>query len=72
MRSIRHKTLFAAAFVFAAGFASTASAGSCIECMDIYNACMTATGGDYGVCAHQHNLCAAPQNCPLMPEIIID
>lgn len=70
MRSIRHKTLYAAAFVFAAGFAATAAtaataAGKCDPCRQIYDACMAASGG-YEVCARQYNDCV-PAGCPLMP-----
>lgn len=73
MRSIRHKTLFAvAAFVFAAGFTSSALAQGCFECQNIYDGCMIRTFGNYGICAHEYNLCAQPIGCPLMPEIIID
>lgn len=71
MQSIRHKTLFAAVFVFAAGFASTAIAGeTCFDCNEVFRVCMT-TIGDQNYCAHEYNLCAEPIGCPLMPEVII-
>lgn len=73
MRSIRQQTLLAAAaFVFAAGFTSSALAQGCFGCQTIYDNCMTQTFGNYGICAHEYNVCAQPINCPLMPEIIID
>lgn len=72
MRSIRHNTLFAAAFVFAAGFAGTAAAGSCWDCQQIYTACMQEPGTTQSQCAHRHNDCARPMNCPLMPETEIE
>lgn len=69
MGSIRHKTLFLAAFVFAAGFAGSALAASdCSMCMGIYDQCMAQPDADQGVCARLHNQCAQPMNCPLMPE----
>lgn len=68
MRSIRHKTLYAAAFVFAVGFAATGAtaAGKCDPCRQIYDDCMAAPGGSYEVCARQYNDCVPP-TCPLMP-----
>lgn len=69
MQSIRHKTLFAAVFVFAAGFASTADAHrDCAECMVIYDMCMARPGTDQWICAREHNECAQPMFCPVMPE----
>lgn len=71
MRSIRHKTLFAAAFMFAASFASIAIAGeSCSDCDDLHRHCMS-TVGTANLCAHEYNRCAQPLNCPLMPEDVI-
>lgn len=72
MRSTRHKTLFAAAFVFAAGFAGAAMAGGCFDCRRIYDACMNEIGTTQSQCAHRHNVCAQPLNCPLMPESEIE
>ncbi|SDY17851.1 hypothetical protein [Lysobacter enzymogenes] len=73
MHPIRRRlTLFAAAFVFAAGFAGTAVAGSCWDCLQIYNDCMNEPGTTQSRCAHRHNLCAQPMNCPLMPESEIE
>ena len=69
MQSIRHKTLFAALFVFSAGFASTATAiGFCRECLDIYEACMQRAGTDQWICAREHNQCAQPLGCRVLPE----
>lgn len=71
MHPIRHKTLFAAVFVFAAGFASAVVAGeTCSDCNEVFRNCMW-TVGDQNFCAHEYNLCAGPINCPLMPEVII-
>lgn len=70
MQSIRHKTLFAALFVFAAGFASIASAsfnGRCEACMNTYNYCMSQPDASETVCVNQHNQCAAASGCPPMP-----
>lgn len=71
MRNSRHKLLFAAVFVFAAGFASAASAQfgrGCDSCMYSYEVCMSQPDAEQWMCARQHNLCAEPRNCPLMPE----
>lgn len=71
MHPIRHKTLFVAAFVFAAGFASTTIAGeTCADCNDVFRNCMM-TVSDQNFCAHEYNRCAQPINCPLMPEVVI-
>lgn len=73
MSSIRrHIVMFAAAFAFVAGFAGTAVAGSCWDCMQIYDACMLEPGTTQSRCAHRHNVCAQPMNCPLMPESEIE
>ncbi len=68
MRSIRHKTLFVAAFAFAAGFATVASAvpARCAPCRQIYDDCMAGPNPSYEVCARQYNECVPP-GCVLMP-----
>lgn len=71
MRISQHKLLFAAVFVFATGFASAASAQfgrGCDSCMSTYNYCMSLPDAEQWICARQHNDCAEPKNCPLMPE----
>ena len=69
MYGIRHKTLFLAVFVFAAGFAGSAFAQrNCSWCTAIYDHCMAQPDADQGLCAREHNRCAEPINCPLMPE----
>ena len=70
MRSIRHKTtLFAAAFVFAAGFAGSALATpDCSPCIAIYDSCMARPGADPEQCAREHNRCAGPLGCRYLPE----
>ena len=72
MHRIRHKTLFLAAFVFAAGFAGTAAATSCWDCQQIYDACMREGSSSQSHCAHLYNQCAQPILCPLMPETEIE
>ena len=68
MRSIRHKTLYLAAFVFAAGFAGSASAQrTCDMCMDGFRYCIADQILDRSQCVDQYNACASPMNCPLMP-----
>lgn len=69
MQAFRRKTLFAATFLFAAGFASTVMAHDyCQQCLDIYDACMQRAGTDPWICAREHNLCAQPLNCRVLPE----
>lgn len=69
MRSIRRTTLFLALSVFAAGFVGSAFAQrDCSWCTAIYDACMVQPDADQGLCAREHNYCAEPINCPLMPE----
>lgn len=67
MGTIR-KAGFLAAFAFAAGFAGSAAAGDCSVCLGLYERCMAQPDADQGVCAREHNRCAQPMNCPLMPE----
>ncbi|ROU08753.1 hypothetical protein D9T17_02895 [Lysobacter enzymogenes] len=69
MRSIRRTTLFLVLSVFAAGFAGSAFAQrDCSWCTAIYDTCMAQPDADQGLCAREHNRCAEPMNCPLMPE----
>lgn len=70
MQSIRHKTLFAALFVFATGFTSIASASfdvRCEACMNTYHYCMSQPGASEPACVDQYNLCAAANGCLPMP-----
>lgn len=67
MHLIRHKTLFVAAFVFAAGFVGTAAATSCWDCQQIYTACMNDPLSNHRRCPNLYNECADPIGCPLMP-----
>ncbi|MGH8083043.1 MAG: hypothetical protein ACREP7_20870 [Lysobacter sp.] len=69
MNVFRRKTLFVAAFVFAAGFAGSAGAQrNCEMCMTTYNICMAQPDAEQWRCALEHNRCAEPIGCPLMPE----
>ena len=69
MRPIRHAMSFLALFVFAACFARSAfAAPNCTWCTAIYDNCMAQPDADQGLCAREHNRCAEPINCPLMPE----
>lgn len=70
MPSIRHKTLFAAMFVFAAGFTSIASASfnvRCEACLNNYSYCMSQPGASETFCVYEYNLCAAANGCLPMP-----
>ncbi|MEH6416149.1 hypothetical protein [Pseudomonas sp. CGJS7] len=72
MRISRNKTLLAAMFVFAAGFATASSAQfnpRCEGCMGTYNYCMAQPGAEQWACAHEYNRCAQPAGCLLMPEL---
>ena len=68
MRSIRHKTLFVAAFAFAGGFAATSVSASdpCGPCREVYDDCMAGPNPPYEFCARQYNTCI-PRGCALMP-----
>lgn len=71
MRISRNKTLLAAMFVFAAGFASVASAQfdlRCQSCMNTYDYCMAQPDAEQWACARDYNRCAQPAGCLLMPE----
>lgn len=69
MHALQRKSLFAAIFVFAAGFASTAMANRyCTQCLDIYDACMQRAGTAPWICAREHNQCAQPLGCRVLPE----
>ncbi|MBW8808218.1 hypothetical protein [Lysobacter capsici] len=70
MRITRHKTLFAAAFVFATAFASTASASfdwRCESCMSTYDYCASQPDASIDACVTEYNICAGRYNCPYMP-----
>ncbi|ALN88919.1 hypothetical protein LC55x_5673 [Lysobacter capsici] len=72
MRISQHKTLLAAMFVFAAGFASASSAQfnpRCEGCMNTYDYCMSQPDAEQWLCVHQYNVCADRAGCLLMPEI---
>lgn len=69
MRSISRKTLFAAMFVFAAGFASAGPYRPvCPECDLIFEACLQRPGMDQWSCAPEYNACAGPSGCRQKPE----
>lgn len=68
MNSFQKKILFAAVFVFATGFASTAVAiGDCTVCKNIYTSCMARPNANEEQCVIAHNRCAGPRGCPVMP-----
>lgn len=69
MRPIRHAMSFLAVFVFAAGFAGSALADpNCNHCLALYDNCMARPGSVETQCIREHNQCAWPINCPVMPE----
>lgn len=70
MRSIRHKTLFAAAFAFAMALSSTAMAQfdyRCDSCMSQYTYCAGQPNASIPQCVDEYNVCAGRYDCPYMP-----
>lgn len=70
MESIRRNPLaLAAAFVFAAGFAGSATAArDCSVCTGVYDTCMLQPDANENDCVLEHNRCAKARGCPFMPQ----